>query len=421
MKVHSWSGSENASTYYRQEVPFKTAQKLGLIDWDRSEWPSSGDASAWTVLMVETMKHTDVFHNYSSMNQAIDQMIQMSQNGRKRGEKAPLFLYDCDDNTRDVNPLNPVFETLGTRGIDGKPLRKGGQVIIPMPGQEPVTLWKDGRDGFDVKRNQLGLAACEKIMRTSDGVTVSTPRLQKFWEKALGLKNMYVFPNSIVESDWPKVETVKHMGTVRVLWQGGNAHYPDWWEIREGVAECVKRFPEVVWVIWGEKFGWIHDLIPKDKLEFHNWVPYAAYRYKLATLDFDFALAPLIPNRFNACKSAIKWYEAAMMNKPTLVSRTPPYSDEIIEGETALAYRTHQEFVDGFEVMVRDSKLRNTLAQNTRDWIATHRAAEKTVPNYIEWINETKEKVENEKPRSKKRYSKSKRSSSVRNVSKSVA
>jgi glycosyltransferase involved in cell wall biosynthesis len=120
-------------------------------------------------------------------------------------------------------------------------------------------------------------------------------------------------------------------------------------------------------------------------------VPYDAYKIRLATLDFDFTVIPLVENLFNEGKSAIKWYEVSALPrpKPVLAARVPPYSDEIIDGDTGLLYSDHEEFKVKFEALVRDGDLRDRLAKRAKEWVGEYRDGYKTAGPLYEWIVKT--------------------------------
>lgn len=256
---------------------------------------------------------------------------------------------------------------------------------------ERYCLWKDGEGDFDVKRNRGTITILNQSWKLMDGMTFSTQRMADYYVPELGLKRAYVYPNSVVFDDYPKIPIHRETGTIKVMWQGGDSHYADWYGIRDWLPWTCSQFPEVRWLIFGSKFPFIHNTIPADQFRYVNWVPYQAYRIRLATLDFDFTVIPLADNKFNRAKSCIKWYEASALPepRPVLAARVPPYSDEIIDGETGLLYSNEEEFKVKFEALVRDAKLRQTLAENAKDWVATHRDAHKTAVPYMEWLVKT--------------------------------
>jgi hypothetical protein len=61
-------------------------------------------------------------------------------------------------------------------------------------------------------------------------------------------------------------------------------------------------------------------------------MPRAAFVATVAAIDNAVALIPLGETRFDACKSAIKWFDYAALGIPVLCSDVPPYADVIVDG-----------------------------------------------------------------------------------------
>jgi len=263
----------------------------------------------------------------------------------------PVFFGDMDDNIHFINPLNPKFRDLGTRDGSGRLFGKGEEIFIIDEAGERHQLWKDGEASgnvvvedrrtlnkkwiWDVEKAQERVNVIDKLWRVVDGMSFSTPRLNAYYKKALKLKNTYTFYNSVRFDDYPDIPTIKEKGKIKVLWQGGDAHYGDWYGLRPVLPWTCEAFPEVNWTIFGSIYPFIHKSIPRDRLTYIDWVPYDAYKLRLSTIDFDFMVAPLAPNIFNECKSAIKWYEVSALPtpRPVLAANVPPFSDEMIDGE----------------------------------------------------------------------------------------
>jgi glycosyltransferase involved in cell wall biosynthesis len=303
----------------------------------------------------------------------------------------PVFFGDVDDNIHFISPINPKFKDLGTRDEKGVLFKPGEEVWIVDEAGERHRLWKDGEHKWDVKKAQGRVKLVDQMWQVVDGMSFTTERLRAYYAESLGLANTFVYPNSVLFEDYPDIPIQTEKGTVKVLWQGGDAHYGDWYGLRPVLPWTANAFPEVRWVIFGSIFPFIHKAIPKDQLYFIDWVPYDAYKTRLATIDFDFMVIPLVENQFNVGKSAIKWYEVSALPrpKPVLAARVPPFSDEIIDGETGLLYGDHEEFKVKFEALVRDGDLRARLAKNAKEWMGEYRDAYKTAGPLYEWIVNT--------------------------------
>lgn len=330
----------------------------------------------------------------------------------KPGRAAPYFttrerpsiFWTLDDNYHHVNPLNQAFLWNGYRTPDGSIVGRGDDVQIPLPDGEIVTLWRYGHEYFPGQKflpeeNRKRMLKMDGLLRKCDGVHFSSKPLERFYRKFARLKNTYVYPNSILFEDYNPLGFIKAVREdpeeVRMLWQGGSSHFGDLLSVRDGIEELCKRYPKLVWVIWGARFPWVDRRIPDKQFVELPWVPYSAYKPLLSVLDFDFAIAPLVPSPFNEGKSSIKFYEPAALvsPKPTLVARCSPYSEDLIEGETVLAYEpgNSKDFVEKASALIEDISLRKRIAARCHEWLRDERDALKTTPGLVNWMKETRE------------------------------
>jgi len=387
----------SACTYYRAEVPARILRRLGAEVDLGSPVEDARTMEELEQVLLKLLNY-DALYYYSTGGEAVEKILEFIDTvGCEETDAGiitpPSFFEDLDDNADHVSPFNPRFCALGTRLPGHGPLIPGESVNIVTEKGEKVTLWEDKvttQEGlvFDIERNQRGMESLYRVLRKARGVSFTTARLRDYYVENHGLENTYVFPNSVIFEDYPDIRLRKEKGVVRVMWQGGDSHYEDWYGLKGALAEVVEKMPEVRFVIWGMKFPWVHDVIPKDRIEFHEWVPYEAYKIKLSALDFDIAVAPLVENDFNVGKSCIKWYEVSALPEPRpfLASAVPPYSDEIVDGETGMLFSTPTEFVEKLGQLVSSKRLRGRLAANAKEWVREHRDAERTVPPYWEWI-----------------------------------
>lgn len=388
----------SACTYYRSEVPARVLREtIGADVTVGSPLDHARDEGQFDAALLAMLNH-DIISYYATGGEAVEKLLEFMEGvGCEQTEQGlvtpPSFFEDLDDNTDYVSPLNPRFNVLGTRLPGSGPLKPGETVRIKMPDGSFLPIWEDKvtqQEGavFDIERNQKGMESLHRILQKCRGVSFTTPRLRDYYVREYGLENTYVFPNSVIFDDYPDIRLKKSKGVIRVLWQGGDSHYEDWFGLKDALGEVVEKMPEVRFVIWGTLFPWVHKVIPEDRIEFHDWVPYEAYKIKLASMDFDIAVAPLVENIFNEGKSAIKWYEASALPdpRPVLASNVPPYSDEMVDGETGMLFSTPEEFVEKLGLLVSDRRLRGRLGRNAQEWVREHRDAYKTVPAYWEWL-----------------------------------
>lgn len=382
-------------TYYRIDVPTRTLVNLGLaegyIDYGKRPMDDS----------IQAMFSSDVILDYAVAGGMIDSILNSLQTLRpgktddgKEDLYPPSFVFDIDDRIDCTHPFNPAFVRLGVRNYDGQELQDGDRLVTTFPDGTEVVLWEDAvtiydNIPFDIARNKRSVAAVHKVARQADGMTVPSEALAKFYREEQKCRNVYVFPNSVLPDDYPKVRLAPRddPSEVRILWQGGASHMIDWFPLRDAIRSVAQKYPQAKFVIWGTKFAWVHDNIPENQLELIDWVPYEAYRPRRVIVDADINLCPLANNIFNEGKSGIKWYESTMPHVPeaTLAARVAPYSLEIEDGTTGLLYDSPEDFAEKLGILIEQRSLRLTLGQNARAWVLANRHAEKTVPGLFDF------------------------------------
>jgi len=297
----------------------------------------------------------------------------------------PTIVYDIDDDIESVSPLNPKFASLGTRDADGNLLDPVTDMGImfddPLGPGAPVYLWKHGMDTphgiFDAGRNIVAHSHVRKMAATAHAITCTSEELEKVAKR--WNPRTYVYPNSLLFDDFHTFDIRRPADEVRVMWQGGYSHFPDFYPLKKAFHEAHMRMPAIKWVVFGTLFPWVYDQISAFRVEFHKWVAHELFHMKMGTLAADINIAPLADTRFNRCKSGIKWYEAAAMKIPTLASNCTPYKEEIVDGDTGLLFSTQQEFVEKLEMLVKDAELRKRIGERAHDWVREHRDAMKNV------------------------------------------
>lgn len=393
----------SACSYYRIEVPMHQLGHMGLANI----YEDVGDGRKDSGL---AMLYSDIVHWYAIAGKVPLHRIQSLKRvkpGRRAGMDLfpPACIYDIDDNNDFVHPFNMTYAHMGTRGFpDARLLKPGEGLVFRLDDGEEKTAWVDGEtqyEGvvFDIARNLHEMKIRHQITREAHGVTVSTPKLADYMRSVIGAKHVYVFPNTVVPDHYEKIRAVRtDPDVVRVLWQGGMSHLIDWYPLRDAVQAISKKYRgKMKWVIYGEWFNWIHEVIPDEMVEHYPWDDYNAYKLKRGLLNADINLCPLADNIFNTCKSAIKWYESILWEKPeaTLAARTAPYA-EIADGETGLLYSTPEEFVEKLSLLIENPELRARLGDNAKKWVLDNRTPEKTIPGLFDFYTEVRARQKRE-------------------------
>jgi glycosyltransferase involved in cell wall biosynthesis len=391
----------SASFFYRLETPLQTASDLGLpvkIVIDRNEAGMNPEerirqfCEADMILLYQPVGEQPV-HNIK----ALGNFLPSKRDGVWKWP--PSIILESDDNLFNVSPLNQAFKGLGIRDMEGREIPLGHSVGVVQDGERRV-LWKDGANGFSLAKNRHTISTYRKVVEMADAVTCSTQGVADAICKEVTPRRIKVFPN-LVRMDWyEQVDIRPEPDKVKILWQGGIAHYEDWYPLREQLGRITAKYPQVHWIIWGAQFPWVKELIPSHRMTYKSWCAYQEYKLRLAMIGHDISLAPLSSNVFNDCRSAIKFYESSVLKNPaaTLAQNTGAYKNEIIDGETALLFNTPEEFEEKLSQLIEDVTERKRLAANAKDWVSENRDAMKEVPKMVAYWEQLREERGREQP-----------------------
>ena len=305
----------------------------------------------------------------------------------------PLFIYECDDHMEYVDALNQAYQSNGCRAPSGELLNPGDEIVVQDDKAGKFTLYKDGRENFNIMHNRRRISMLYKLARQCDGMSSSSRYLCDFYKHEIGCNNVFWSPNSILLNEYPQIDVTYPDDQIRVMWQGGDSHYHDLHPIKKALCAVVNRHPNVRLILWGKLFKSIVEDVPGDQLEYHRWIHHDAYPDKLAAMAPDINLAPLIDNEFNRAKSAIKWYEASVLKNPpaTLAAAAGPYN-EIEHEKNGMLYKTPAEFEEYLERLIADAAMRKALGKAAKEWVTVNRDARQVIPQWVGWLRELLER-----------------------------
>jgi hypothetical protein len=163
-------------------------------------------------------------------------------------------------------------------------------------------------------------------------------------------------------------------GLIRIGYAGGSrTHQRDFALCVAAVAGILRAYSECRLVIFrSEQYGALVnvDEFPAlaelgDQIEWRELVPHAQLPFELAR--FDINLAPLeVDNPFCEAKSELKFFEAALVDVPTIASPTGPFRRAVRHGETGLLAFTESEWREAMERLIGDPALRRDMGRNAR-------------------------------------------------------
>ena len=151
-----------------------------------------------------------------------------------------------------------------------------------------------------------------------DRLVVSTPALARAYGPLA--REVRVIPNAIDLARWPRPQPRRERKRLRVGWAGAAQHLHDLRLIAPVVEATAGEFE---WVFLGmcppEMRAWAAEV--------HPMVTVRRYPARLASLELDIAVAPLVDHPFNRAKSALKLLEYGALALPVVASDIEPYRE----------------------------------------------------------------------------------------------
>lgn len=265
-----------------------------------------------------------------------------------------FIVCDYDDDPFNTSPLNPYYQFNGT-----------AEVVYQWADGKKEMLWskdpvESGGRYINIEQNIRRRDLFRACFKKADMVTTTTGVLKDKLETIN--PNCVVLPNLVDFSMYPEVEYVKK--EIRIGWQGGSSHYEDLHMVAPAIKKILKKYDNTKFVFWGDTrmYGLFKEC-PAARIECHPWVKHVCYPYKLATLNLDISLSPVVDNEFNRNKSSIKYLEASVMRTATVASNIPPYSPDITDGKDGLLV-DENGWYDAIERLVLDKDFRLKIANN---------------------------------------------------------
>lgn len=371
MKVVGFRNSNSACDFYRCYLPMVTAAEKGVIQY-KETWAEKIISDI--ILSPEKFKDymgSDIYlvqrlNTISVMKKFQNHIIDNNLNSK--------IVIDFDDNVFKVSPLSEHYKDYGVENFKLK-LADGSE----------VDAWRDGVNGFDIKRNQALLDGVKSVCSKADLITVTTPILANVFREFS--ENVRVLPNCVNVDEWKKLPLEKNENEIRLYWGGGMSHWEDLLLLRDPLKMIFDKYKQAKIVMLGWMPAGFSEMF-KDRVEYHPWSNFHAYSYKYASLGVDIALIPLVDNEFNRCKSNIKWIEASSLQIPSVVSYCSPYKEveNLSDQDLAVFIEDNkpESWVKGISMLIDNPNLRQKIGDQARMVVEQHFDINK---QYNRWIN----------------------------------
>ena len=238
----------------------------------------------------------------------------------------------------------------------------------------------------------------EILLEESDGLIVTTTALQETFRQKNS--SIVVIPNALDERlivqkgqpiglRYPKI-VIGYMGTM--------THDADLAMVAPALQAVNQKFP-------GElEFQFIGSLDENRRKEsdvlsglpvkiiqaLPEEVEYPAFMvWFTGSINWDIAIAPLIDDSFNLCKSDIKHLDYAATHAPGVYSAVAAYTSTVQHGKTGLLVEnTTEAWTAALCEMIEDKTLRQELSRNATNYLYTERILRACARNWVEKLYE---------------------------------
>lgn len=229
-------------------------------------------------------------------------------------------------------------------------------------------------------RLQHAAALADRIIVTSNGLATAYAGLHD---------DLRVIHNALPEQPWCELgqamlvrngnHSERASNRLRVGWAGGAQHDGDL-AILEPVMQASAS--TVDWIVLGH----CPPRIREHLAECHAAVDFIDYPQALCRLELDVAVAPLLDNPFNRCKSMLKILEYAALGLPVIASRVGCYADT-----PALAVDNNSaDWTDAIMRYQQEPGLRHRHGAQMQAWLQQHHLLSRQLPQWRSAITQWK-------------------------------
>lgn len=231
----------------------------------------------------------------------------------------------------------------------------------------------------------LYLYRAMELLQSSFAVTVSTNQLAREYFPYHNL--IYVIPNYLDKELWDNPIIKRQDNKIRIGWCGGNAHADDLHLVSQVLNKIIKEDKEKKIVIETigmtrqELFGVfpmqeIHDTCSacgyEGSIRHFPGLDLKEYPAFMASRGWDIAIAPLINNSFNNCKSDLKIKEYSAAGIPCIASNVVPYKEAAQDGADIILAETFEEWYNAFKYLISNPSVREKMVKNNRQWVGRY-------------------------------------------------
>lgn len=232
----------------------------------------------------------------------------------------------------------------------------------------------DPSNPFFKNFNSNNRARLKYALERCDRMVVSTDFIAHEYRHLHG--DIRVVPNRLEMEKWLPLRSLKRTGPKpRIGWAGGSTHQKDLLLLKEVIEQTRD---EADWIFFGMCPNEIKPLLA----EYHDLVDFTSYPARLASLNFDIAVAPLAEHLFNRGKSNLRLLELGILGIPVVCTDIDPYwsspacrvGNTVTQWVNALRERIHDADAREAEglAMKRWVQQNYLLEDHLDEWLCAH-------------------------------------------------
>ncbi len=327
--------------YYRVERYVESYRNLGFhAFWFKpdSVYSNSSMLNRCTLLIIWR----------TEMSENLRRIIQQARNNKIK------IIYDLDDFMFDPEMARPEI----IDGIRSMGLEKG-----------------------DVKKMYSNI---RQASETCDIITCPTDYLSRAAQKTG--RAAYVLPNGYDDQMLMKSVSLFRNKPIndkflRIGYAGGTrTHQKDFRVALPALIRILNEFPNTLITVFGEallidEFEMLKPM--RHRIEFRDMVPVKQLQEEIARFDINIAPLEIIP--FCEAKSELKYFEAALLQIPTIASPTEPYRAVIVDGFNGFLASDADEWYDCLRKLIVDEELRKRIGHQAFNQVLWYFSTEERI------------------------------------------
>lgn len=367
-EVNYYSSRNNAANNSLEQIASSQSLKIGLFASDYS----SACSRIRVVSVLQALNKSGLIHFF------------------------PLF--DLKEKNKNVSSIKDLINVYQLRDLDLLIVQREFCVNLPFDELKEMLHDTNVKIIYEIDDNLLDLYPShplyyiyknnknfyQQYLSKSDLITVTTPSLKN------SLKHysdkIAVLPNYIDEEIWKfDIKNKFSNKKIKILFSGSKTHIKDLEEIEDAIIAIYNEFKDQIELIfWGDVSNKIENNCSITKIDEHIQ-SYSDYSKFLINLNIDIGLIPLKMNKFNQCKSNIKWLDYSMAGIASILTDFEPYNTTVIDQINGLLVKNNpKEWYEAIKELIVNNNKRKAIANNAYDFVKSNFTIQK---NMMKWYS----------------------------------